>query len=933
MYWLSWTIIAILFVLVNELTFDRCLLLKVPARTPAGGLQNPTIVGQLAAQIEALKRNIVEVGRLLEIDRAGQEALCSNIENAKAAASILVDSAASLVALSSAKPESDAGTSDVRRSEERATSWSNQKRRSRGSDAASHTSTDSTRQESIFSDSDIPLASPTSDFGSVSPLLPKALENLPIRRESRSSISSASSIFARRELKDDRDQNLALSNLGRFEKSAQIKLSNRNLGGAQQDLKRALECCDRLSPASATVREQEVLRKLIDIADRHIEASRSQQAELLFNIVTDRCILLLPAVGDALRCEIVSKAEKLALGYLEQGDLSEFGMSSSMANGYRDKIIDDDLRARSHDDFALKVAIKASRTAIEMVEEDAQKVSLASKLSRIALHHGARAYSARADVSRAALYEVQIPRQVNQIVEENLKQRKFDEAEALSEQLVEQFIWMSPEIMSKANIRRANLNLAHSCFAQRTEDKLDKAEGLLTRSESWPTDDVDLTHASNFLLAQIYWKKDDLDAAENRCWNAMKGRMDLFGDYNPKYLEVVSLFVRILEKQGQHQESALHATQLNEDFIRKSAVTWCNTHLTYESQNEALQRAVKGGYKEAASVLIQQGAASEELLRRAVFSGDLDAARLLVDTGALSQGNFNHGSRMAEPDHPISLADESGNPEMLKLLLGAAQSIDHCSSIYNLGWAVREQRIATISAFLELGTRPDEVVEGTTYLHLAAEHDWLASLRAMLSIRPNTEIHNSNGDSPLHIAILKGHETIIEALIEGGADIEFRNGPFTPLLLAISEQMFEMVQLLLDLGASPMAAADNGINSLHLAVMGNDVLVVAELLSRFPELINMKTNYGRNALHIAMMECDCDMGRLLVDLGVDVNVRTSMGNSAWDLARRRRVRDKAFETLVQNKMNPKPSKLMAKINAPLVTDPTKASIFGIGIDY
>lgn len=200
-----------------------------------------------------------------------------------------------------------------------------------------------------------------------------------------------------------------------------------------------------------------------------------------------------------------------------------------------------------------------------------------------------------------------------------------------------------------------------------------------------------------------------------------------------------------------------------------------------------------------------------------------------------------YASQNPASDYPIALADQSGNSEMLRLLLNNVSTTEDCAAVYDLNWAVRGQRIVAIVALLDLGRRPDELQHGTTLLHLAAEKNWLSTLHALLGAKPDLEVTDSAGATPLHIILLIGHEQIVQALLDAGADKESRKESFTPLHSAISEQKINFTKILLNKGASPMAEADNGISDLHLAVMANDLSTVVVLLTRYPALPNTKT--------------------------------------------------------------------------------------------
>lgn len=143
-------------------------------------------------------------------------------------------------------------------------------------------------------------------------------------RDSRGSIIFENSSIRKRELQNDREFNIALINRGKWEKSAQIKLSPGSLEGAQHDLRNALDCRDRIYPEFANNRELVVLQKLIDVGGRHIELSQSEESELLFRYAVDRGSHISADTSDSLRAETVAKAAAIALANLKSCDLPRF---------------------------------------------------------------------------------------------------------------------------------------------------------------------------------------------------------------------------------------------------------------------------------------------------------------------------------------------------------------------------------------------------------------------------------------------------------------------------------------------------------------------------------------------------------------------------------------------------------------------------------
>ena len=77
---------------------------------------------------------------------------------------------------------------------------------------------------------------------------------------------------------------------------------------------------------------------------------------------------------------------------------------------------------------------------------------------------------------------------------------------------------------------------------------------------------------------------------------------------------------------------------------------------------------------------------------------------------------------------------------------------------------------------------------------------------------------NGSGYNALTAAVTAGHTDIVEFLLEGGADPNYRYGPgYTPLLAASANGHLEILKLLLAHGADVAATANDGKSALSLA--------------------------------------------------------------------------------------------------------------------
>lgn len=96
-----------------------------------------------------------------------------------------------------------------------------------------------------------------------------------------------------------------------------------------------------------------------------------------------------------------------------------------------------------------------------------------------------------------------------------------------------------------------------------------------------------------------------------------------------------------------------------------------------------------------------------------------------------------------------------------------------------------------------------------------------------------------------------------------------------------------LLQLLLDSGADIDARTNDGWSPLHSATRWNQAAVVSLLLQRDAN-INAQTNSGQTALHIASADKECRqcIELLLMDKNLDISLKNTLGETAYDICQR-----------------------------------------------
>lgn len=152
----------------------------------------------------------------------------------------------------------------------------------------------------------------------------------------------------------------------------------------------------------------------------------------------------------------------------------------------------------------------------------------------------------------------------------------------------------------------------------------------------------------------------------------------------------------------------------------------------------------------------------------------------------------------------------------------------------------------------------------------------------------NTPLHSTKYShlqyGLLHIASENGYASLVEFLIENGAEINMCNwNNSTPLHLACNHGHKECVLMLLEGLACINQSNRNGDTPLHVAVRAGNCDIVDILLNRKADL-DLCNKYGDTPLHVACQENNLTAVSHLMDKNADKNVRNNNGDSPLDYA-------------------------------------------------
>ncbi|XP_067011388.2 uncharacterized protein [Anabrus simplex] len=265
--------------------------------------------------------------------------------------------------------------------------------------------------------------------------------------------------------------------------------------------------------------------------------------------------------------------------------------------------------------------------------------------------------------------------------------------------------------------------------------------------------------------------------------------------------------------------------------------------------------------------------------------------KLLLNSGAVTAAVNKNG------DTPLHIAIKKHNLRMVWTLLQYKASISATNKHGDtpLHVAAREQKKETVSVIkLLFQNRARANVKnkyGNTPLHVAVRYSKLDVVQLLLDRRASTTVRNNNGETPLHEAVKELDSDIVELLLKNKASAtDVNKEQDTPLHIAAKYSNPRTVELLLKCGAKTGAVNKDGDTPLHVAIgfrnRSNEhaAAVIAQLLGRDKSCVLIANNVGDTPLHIAVEKKNYRIVELLLEKGVNMNVKNRNGDTPLSIA-------------------------------------------------
>ncbi len=274
------------------------------------------------------------------------------------------------------------------------------------------------------------------------------------------------------------------------------------------------------------------------------------------------------------------------------------------------------------------------------------------------------------------------------------------------------------------------------------------------------------------------------------------------------------------------------AMQKNWPLVRTLLTQATDVNAAQGDGMTALHWAAAHGEADLARTLIARGASVNAVTRISrqtpLFMASLYGHAAVID--ALLKAGSDPKAVSKTGSTPLMLAAASGNVDAVKLLLDAgshANAKETGNGQTALMFASGYNRVPVIELLSARGADPNATSKVEDLFALSSdpgEGGGPARPGQVPGVdrpyRYNELVGYVGGLAPLHFAARQGHVDAVDALLKAGANLnQVSAGDHTsPLLIAIINGHFDLAMHLLDKGADPALAAENGATALFAAI-------------------------------------------------------------------------------------------------------------------
>ena len=175
---------------------------------------------------------------------------------------------------------------------------------------------------------------------------------------------------------------------------------------------------------------------------------------------------------------------------------------------------------------------------------------------------------------------------------------------------------------------------------------------------------------------------------------------------------------------------------------------------------------------------------------------------------------------------------------------------------------------------------------GLTAFHCSAINGSYELVKYFLDIGTDIHLKTNDGRNCLHIAAQQGHLNLCKKLIDKhNIDVNMGdNNGLTPLHWSAVNGSYELVKYFVGTGIDIHFKTNDGRNCLHIAAQQGHLNLCHELIDQHNFDVNIDDNDGFTALHWSAVNGSYELVKYFVGTGIDIHLKTNDGRNCLHIA-------------------------------------------------
>lgn len=244
----------------------------------------------------------------------------------------------------------------------------------------------------------------------------------------------------------------------------------------------------------------------------------------------------------------------------------------------------------------------------------------------------------------------------------------------------------------------------------------------------------------------------------------------------------------------------------------------------------------------------------------AVRQGDVETVKLLISWRVFDKDNL-----------ALKIAIQNGHEGLIRILVESAFHIDLADDVDLplIHLAIRMRNKTIVQFLIENGMSSSiRDCSGATIFHTAIGYGTLDIFNLLISqFVLDTTLKDNNDNTLLHWATARGDLTIVETLLQYGANVSAVNkDQVEPIFHTICTNQTKLVKLLVEKGANIHQTDKFGNSLVHLAAYRNLKFILLLLISNKANIFS-ENNFGMTPIMIAVDANNVDCVKLLERYG------------------------------------------------------------------